>query len=63
MYFQLVIKEEIFALSSVETLIKKCRDIVTYANSSDKFYAEFYKQQEAMGITDRRSLKGDTPTR
>ena len=61
---QLVIKEEIFALPSVEKVIKKCKDIVTFANSSNKFYPKFYHYQVTLqNITERLSLKGDVSTR
>ena len=60
---QLAIKDGLFSLSSVETLIKKCRDLVSHANHSNKFYAEFYKQQEIHGITGRPSLRQDVCTR
>ena len=52
------------SLSSVETVVKKCKDIVTFANSSNKWYPEFYKNQETLqGIKGRLSLKGDVATR
>ena len=62
---QLSINDEIFSLRSVKTLIEKCRSIVGFANSSNKFYAELYRQQEAMTppIFDRMSLKQDIDTR
>ena len=60
---QLVIKDGLFVLPSVEDVIKKARSLVGHANHSDKFYAEFYRQQEKHGITDRRSLKQDVSTR
>ena len=60
---QLAIKDGLFTLPSVETLIKKCKDLVTYANQSTIFYTEFYKQQDIAGIEDRPSLKQDVATR
>ena len=61
---QLVIKDGLFTQISVKTVIERARRLVTYANHSDKFYAQFYKQQrDIMGITNRRSLKQDVPTR
>ena len=61
---QLCIKDEIFSLPSVETLIKKCRALAGYANSSTNFYNEFYKQQRLIqDITDRQSLRQDVDTR
>ena len=60
---QLVIKEELFALPSVENVIKKARGLVGHANHSDKFYVEFYRQQEKAGITNKKSLKQDVATR
>ena len=60
---QLVIKEKLFVLKSVEDVITKARGLVGHANHSDKFYVEFYRQQEKAGITDRKSLKQDVSTR
>ena len=60
---QLVIKDGLFVLPSVEDVIKKCRSLVGHANHSDKFYAEFYRQQEKHGIMSRKSLKQDVATR
>ena len=54
---QLVIKSELFAMTSVESLIKKCRKLCTHANHSNIFYSEFYKQQEKqMELSRRLSL-------
>ena len=61
--FQLAIKDGLFSLPSVEALIKKARDLVSFANQSTVFYTEFYKQQALLGITDRRTLKQDVATR
>ena len=44
--FQLVIKHTIFSKSSVENLIKKCHSLASFANASNKFYTELYRQQE-----------------
>ena len=64
LYFQLVIKDSLFALVSVENLIKKCRRLCEFANKSTRFYAEFYKQQEKQcDIFDKPSLKQDVETR
>ena len=61
---QLAIKDEIFLQPSVETILLKCRSVVSYANSSNKFYPEFYKNQvEKMNETDRKCLKSDNATR
>ena len=61
---QLCIHDEIFALPSVENLIKKCKTLAGHANSSTKFYNEFYHQQRVIqNITDRQSLKQDVDTR
>ena len=60
---QLSINDEIFSLVSVKNLIEKCRGLVGFANSSNKFYAELYKQQQIIGIHDRPSLKQDIETR
>ena len=61
---QLVIKDEIFALPSVKTLIEKCRTLAGHANMSTKFYHEFYAQQEKqLGITNNQALKQDVVTR
>ena len=60
---QLAINDEIFKLPSVETLIKKCKTLAGFANSSTTFYNEFYKEQRLRGITDRQSLKQDVDTR
>ena len=51
---QLVIKDAIFVMPSVKSLIEKCRTLAGHANMSTKFYDEFYAQQEKqMGITNR----------
>ena len=42
---QLVIKSDLFRLPSVEKLIEKVKKVVSFANHSDKFYAEFRRQQ------------------
>ena len=61
---QLALKDGVFALPSVNTLLEKCRALVTHANHSVKFYDEFYKQQrEIQNITDRQSLIQDNDTR
>ena len=61
---QLAIKDEIFLQPSVEAVLRKCRSVVSYANSSNKFYPEFYKNQvEKMNNNDRNSLKSDNDTR
>ena len=61
---QLAIKDEIFDQVSVESILRKCRALVGYANSSNKFYPEFYKnQEEIMKIKSRRVLKSDNETR
>ena len=60
---QLSINDEIFSLVSVKNLIEKCRGLIGFANSSNKFYAELYKQQQVMGIHNRPSLKQDVETR
>lgn len=61
---QLSIQDEIFALTSVENVIKKCKALAGFANSSTNFYTEFYKQQRLQqNITDRQSLKQDVDTR
>ena len=54
---QLVIKNEIFCMASVSNLLKKCRDICSYANRSNNFYTELKKQQCVhMGLTESDSL-------
>ena len=61
---QLSIKDEIFTLVSVESVLRKCRAVVSYANSSNKFYPEFFKNQEViMNSKDRETLKSDNDTR
>ena len=61
---QLVIKGNVYTLTSVETVIGKCRKLASFANQSTKFYTEFYKQQEdLLNITDRQSLLQDVETR
>lgn len=60
---QLVIGDGLFSLPSVETLIKMCRRLAEHANSSNLFYAAFYRNQEEEGITDKLSIKQDVPTR
>ena len=63
---QLSIKDEIFTLPSVETLIKKCRDLVTHANMSNNFYRMFRKAQiEEMNRdpSEVTTLKNDVVTR
>ena len=60
---QLAIKDGLFTLPSVESLVKKARDLVSFANQSTVFYTEFYKQQDILGITDRPSLRQDVCTR
>ena len=61
---QLVIKDGLFSLPSVENLILKCRNLASHANMSTNFYAEFYRcQSEFQNITDHRSLRNDVATR
>ena len=61
---QLVLKHTILSKASVENLFKKCHSLVTFANASNKFYTELYKQQEKqLGVTARWSLKTDVDTR
>ena len=61
---QLVIKSEVFSMTSVESLIKKCRKLCTHANHSTIFCYEFYKQQEKqIEISRRLSLIQDIDTR
>ena len=60
---QLSIKDEIFSLQGVKSLIEKCRGIVGYANSSTKFYGELFKQQKLVDIFDEPCLKQDVDTR
>mgnify|MGYP001208981527 CR=1 FL=1 len=43
---QLVIKSDLLGLPSVEKLIQKVKNVVSFANHSDKFYVEFRKQQK-----------------
>ena len=63
---QLVIHDGLFSLPSVKTLIEKCRTLAGHANSSTKFYVEFYKQQkEIMKKSENELLviKQDVATR
>ena len=61
---QLAINDEIFEQVGVENILRKCRSVVSYANSSNKFYPEFYKNQEVlMNSKDRATLKTDNDTR
>ena len=61
---QLAIKDEIFEQVSVENILRKCRTVVSYANSSNKFYPEFYQnQKDIMKSTDRANLRSDNDTR
>ena len=63
---QLSIKDEIFALPSVETVIQKCRDLASHANRSNSFYREFRKNQmEQMNkaLHEVKNLRGDVVTR
>ena len=60
---QLVIKDAIFSMASVKTLIDKCHTLVAHANMSNAFYKEFYDQQKRLGIMNQRSLKRDVDTR
>ena len=61
---QLALKDGVFSLPSVNSLLDKCRSLVGYANSSIKFYDEFYRQQILQqNITNRRSLVQDNDTR
>ena len=61
---QLAINDEIFVQPSVKNILQKSRGVVTYANSSNKFYPDFWNnQQDIMKIWDRKCLKSDTDTR
>ena len=63
---QLSIKDEIFNLPSVETLITKCRTLASHANRSNHFYRDFRKNQiELMNKkpNEVQNLKGDVVTR
>ena len=64
---QLAIKDEVLNLVSVKKLVKKCRDLCSYANRSTAFYAELKLQQfRQMGISESEYLSlphSDTETR
>ena len=63
---QLVIHDGLFSLPSVKTLIEKCRNLAGHANSSTKFYVEFYKQQREImhkQENELRNIKQDVATR
>ena len=64
---QLAIKDEVLNMNSVKKLLKKCRDLCSFANRSNFFYAEFKKQQfSQMGIQESDYLSlphSDTETR
>ena len=61
---QLVIHDGLFSLPSVETVIKMCRRLAEYANSSNTFYAAFYRfQKEEMDEDGKLSIKQDVSTR
>lgn len=61
---QLVIKSELFTLSSVKDLIAKCRRVAGHASQSTAFYKELYSQQERhFGKNERLSLLQDVETR
>ena len=47
----------------METLIEKCRTLVSHANKSTAFYKEFYEQQKLFNINTEKSLKRDVDTR
>ena len=61
---QLVIKDKIFKMDSIENLIKKCRTLNTYASMSILFYTELYHQEKIqMDLTTEIRLQQDVPTR
>ena len=64
---QLVINDEVFQMASVKTLLKKCRDLCSFANRSTDFYTELKKQeliQINIGESDFLNLPhSDTATR
>ena len=64
---QLCIKNEIFSMKSVATLLKKCKDVCSFANRSTNFYTEFKRQQFCqMGLGEAECLNlphSDTDTR
>ena len=64
---QLVIKDQIFCMLSVTNLLKKCRDLCSFANKSTNFYSEMKHQQFVhMGLSDANFLNlphSDTDTR
>ena len=64
---QLVVKEQIFSMVSVTSLLKKCRDLCSYANRSTKFNTVMRNQQFIqMGLSEANCLNlphSDTETR
>ena len=60
---QLVIKDGLFSLRSVKSLIEKCHALIAHANMSTIWYHELYEQQEKFNITGRRSLRRDIDVR
>ena len=63
---QLVIKDEVLNMNSVKKLLKKCRDLCSFANRSTGFYAELKLQQfRQMGLKESEYLNlphSDTKT-
>jgi len=61
---QLAIKDELFELPSVQTLIDKCRKISTSSNNSNKFHQELQRQIKLQlpGVQ-KQNLIRDCPTR
>ena len=61
---QLVIQDELFNLPSISALIKHCKEIASFCNSSNQFYNELMAQQGLqMPNTPKLSLINDCPTR
>ena len=64
---QLVIKDEIFGMKSVKDLLKKCRDLCSFANRSTNFYTVLKNQQWLqLGLDEDKFLSlphSDTDTR
>ena len=60
---QLCIGDEIFSMPSVESLIKKCREICTYANRSILFNKDLRDEQDVLGFEVPKQLVQDVVTR
>ena len=61
---QLVIKDHILGLASVETLIRKFQTLCSHASRSNAFYNELYRQQKIqMGLDKPYRLMNDVATR